>query len=70
MTPKDPGWGKPRFEVIAEPQPLFWIVWDNEIGAPASISRFSSYRTAERLCERIENAEKTGKRRIRPKTPK
>lgn len=59
-----PGWGPPRYEVMVEPKPTRWIVWDNELGAPASFS-VATYTEAERLRKKIVATAKAGKRRVR-----
>jgi hypothetical protein len=51
-----PGWGAPRFVVMVEPTPTRWIVWDNEVGVPASFS-VASYTEAEKLRPHAAGAE-------------
>jgi hypothetical protein len=59
-----PGWGPRRFEVMTEPKPTRWIVWDNEAGVPASCS-VATYNEAEKLRKKIVATQRAGKRRVR-----
>jgi hypothetical protein len=59
-----PGWGPPRFEVMVEPKPTYWIVWDNELGIPASQQRFENYTQAEKHRKVVVKNTRAGTRRV------
>ena len=59
-----PGWGPPRFEVMVEPKPTHWIVWDNELGIQASGRRFTSYNQAEKHRKVVVRNARASKRRV------